>query len=361
MPDQRPKVLFLYTEAAPYVIACLEKLAVLHQVKVHLVRWPVNNEAPFDLDRTAIHVRERDRAIWDLADFVRHLRPDAIFTSGWVDKGYLKICREHRHRGIPVVMCSDTAWRGDLRQRVAALLGRPMVRGSFTHAWVTGEAQAGYARRLGFDADRIRKGFYSADTDRFLPIGERYLQRNSPRPRRFLCVARYISTKGHQYLCDAFAELCDAGVAGDRELWIAGTGELYDQVRQSKSGQHPRITHLGFKQPAEMEALLDQADVFILPSTYEPWGVVVHEHACAAMPLLLSDAVGAAERFLRAGVNGFLFKSGSKDDLKIAMRRMIVLNDAELLAMGRKSHALAREWDLEKWAATAMELIRDRP
>ncbi len=362
MRADRIRVLFLYTEAAPYLIACLQRLAGDHAVDVHLVRWPVNNEAPFNFDADHIHVQQRDRDRNDeLIQFVKALLPDAIFISGWVDRTYLQIARMHRRRGIPIVLCSDTAWRGDLRQILASLLARRMVRSAFSHAWVTGEAQAHYAKRLGFPADRIRKGFYSADTDRFLPIGEKFLQRQHPRPRRLLCVARYIPTKGHQYLCDVFAELCDSGSAADRELWIAGTGELFDQVRNSESGRHPRIKHLGFKQPHEMEALLDQVDAFILPSTYEPWGVVVHEHACAAMPLLLSDAVGAAERFLRPGENGFSFKAGDTEDLKVALRKLIRLEDRELIAMAQRSHQLAKEWDPGKWAATAMEFISDRP
>lgn len=43
------KALFLYTELAPYVVACMQRLADAHGVEVHVVRWPVNREAPFEL------------------------------------------------------------------------------------------------------------------------------------------------------------------------------------------------------------------------------------------------------------------------------------------------------------------------
>ena len=362
MPPHRPKFLFLYTEAAPYVIACLEQLAADHGVEVHLVRWPVNREAPFEFDGAKVHVRERDRELAELIGFVDRLRPDVLFTSGWVDKGYLRICREQHRRGIPVVMCSDTAWRGDPKQWLALVIARYWIRSVFSHAWVTGEAQAEYARRLGFRSDRIKTGFYSADTHRFIQIGEKLLgDRKDLWPHRFLCVARYIPTKGHQYLCDAFAELCDEGAAGDWELWFAGTGELLDQVKNSTSGKHPRIKHLGFKQPQEMEALLDQAGVFVLPSLYEPWGVVVHEHACAGMPMILSDAVGAAERFLKVDENGVSFKAGDKEALKNALRTMITKSDRELRSMAQRSMDLAKQWDPPQWARTAMEFFSDRP
>ena len=361
MPAQRPKFLFLYTEAAPYVIACMERLAADHSVEVHLVRWPVNREAPFDLEKAEINIHERndDRTLNEL---VNALQPDILFVSGWIDKAYMRVARQQRKRGIPVVLISDTAWRGALRQRLALPIASSMVNSGFSHAWVTGEAQANYARKLGFASTRIRTGFYSADTSHFRPIGEGNLRsRQDHWPHRLLCVARYIPTKGHQYLCDAFAELCEQGAAGDWELWFAGTGELFDQVTNSASGKNARIKHFGFMQPQQMEALIDQAGVFVLPSLFEPWGVVVHEHACAGLPLILSDAVGARERFLQDGRNGLLFKAGSKDELKAALRTVFGMSDTGLRAMGLKSFELAAQWDPGRWAQTAVELLSDRP
>lgn len=353
------KALFLYTEAAPYVLACLQRLAEGHGVEVHLVRWPVNSEAPFELavdDGIRVHERGSmdDAALLALCEM---LRPDVVFVSGWIDKGYLKVCRRLRRQGTRVVLCSDTAWRGDARQWLAVGVARLLFPKLFTHAWVTGEKQRTYARKLGFGMACIRTGFYSADTERFLHLGTRLLSARSTQwPHRFLCVARYIPTKNHAMLCEAFAALCDAHEAGDWELWIAGTGELFEQVAASTTGSHARIRHLGFVQADAMPAVVEQCGVFVLPSAYEPWGVVVHEHACAGLPLLLSDAVGAAERFLEDGLNGRRFKANDKYELMAALRSMVRATDAELLAMGGASHRSGTQWGPGPWAATAIEL-----
>ncbi len=355
-----PRVLFLYTEIAPYFLACVDQLVRYHGMEVHVVRWPVNKEAPFDMNAHP-GVILHDRGSLDdsaLAKLAAELAPRAVFTSGWVDKGYLKVCRALRATGVPSVMCSDTAWRGDARQVAATLAARFWLHRTFSHAWVTGEAQAEYARKLGFEPTSIAKGFYSADVPRFAPLADQFAAGKAARfPHRFLCVARYIPTKGHQVLCDAFADLCRAGEAGDWELWIAGTGELVEQVRNSPSGRHERIRHLGFVQVDAMAEVLAQCGVFVLPSTYEPWGVVVHEHACAGFPLLLSSAVGAAERFLVDGENGHRFVAGDKGTLKNMMRMMMLSTDDELRAMGRRSAELGRYWDPVKWATTATDLI----
>ncbi len=357
------RLLFLYTELAPYFLACVDRLVKDHDVEVHIVRWPVNKEAPFDLgfgDRVKVYERKEldDGALLKLAE---DLAPDIVFASGWVDKGYLKVCRAIRAKGKPVVMCSDTAWRGDVRQIAACIAARLWIKRTFSHAWVTGEAQAMYARNLGFTDANVKTGFYSADVDRFAPLFERFKPiKQLNFPHRFLCVARYIPTKGHQLLCDAFAELCEGNEAGDWELWIAGAGELFEQVKNSPSGKHPRIKHLGFVQADGMPEVMAQCGVFMLPSTFEPWGVVVHEQACAGFPLLLSDAVGAAERFLVDGKNGHQFIAGDKASLKNAMRAMIQRNNDELRAMGEKSHTLGANWSPHEWAATAMSFLDAR-
>ena len=355
----RENVLVLYTELAPYVLACLTALTEFYEVDVHLVHWPVNKEAPFDLefapgiiayDRTRLD----DEALLQLA---RRLSPCLVLASGWVDKGYLKACRALRKKGVNTVMSFDTAWRGDLKQWANAALARFWIRRTFSHAWVTGGPQVKYARRLGFTEDRIRTGFYSADTPKWLAIGRRLLDARSEHwPHRFLCVARYIPAKGLQLLCDAFAELCEEKAVLDWELWIVGTGELFDQITNSPTGKHPRIKHLGFKQAHEMESVLEQCGAFVLPSDYEPWGVVVHEMACAGLPLILSTAVGAEERFLEEGVNGHLFWAGDKETLKEALRDILLSNDSKLFLRGRVGMDTASDWSPEEWARTANEL-----
>ncbi|MCB9170095.1 MAG: glycosyltransferase family 4 protein [Flavobacteriales bacterium] len=357
-----PRVLFLYTELAPYFLACVEQLVRDHGAQVRIVRWPVNNEAPFDL-RSSGSVELSERMDIDDRELVRICsgwRPDIAFCSGWVDKGYLKVCRELHRDGVPTVMCSDTAWRGTWRQWGAIFGVQPWLRRTFTHAWVTGHPQFRYAHYLGFDKKRIRTGFYAADIGSFAPLSE---QLDGPKrerfPHRFLCVARYIPTKGHQLLCDVFADLCDQGHARDWELWMVGTGVLHEQVIRSASGSHPRIRHLGFVQADRMPEVMAQCGVFVLPSTYEPWGVVVQEHAAAGFPLVLSDAVGAGERFLSEPLNGYWSRAGDDASLSGALTRIIGTSDEALITMARHSAELGQAWGPADWARTVMELIEE--
>lgn len=250
----------------------------------------------------------------------------------------------------------DTAWRGDPKQLLFVLLSRLWFQRTYSHTWATGDPQARYARKMGTSPDRTLSGFYTADVRPFLTALPQARERRTERyPHRFIHVARYIPTKGQQLLCDAFAELCDQGRAGDWELHLVGAGELLDQVRNSASGRHPRIVHRGFVQAADIPQVLAGAGASVLPSLYEPWGVVVQEHACMGLPLLLSDAVGAGERFLEVSANGYAHHAGDKADLQRSLLRIIGSTDEELMRMGDHSAALGASWSPELWAAMAEE------
>ena len=77
----------------------------------------------------------------------------------------------------------------------------------------------------------------------------------------------------------------------------------------SPSGRHERIRHLGFVQAPDMPDVMAQCGQPVLPSTFEPWGWW-YTNTAAGFPLVLSDAVGAGERFLLDTVNGYRFEAG---------------------------------------------------
>lgn len=114
--------------------------------------------------------------------------------------------------------------------------------------------------------------------------------------------------------------------------------------------QSPHITHHGFMQPNQLLQFMDTGNAFVLPSTFEPWGVVVHEFAAAGYPLVLSDAVGASERFLEKGKNGYLFPSGNDSELKTALVHMMSQSPDELQKMGEHSRLLAQKISPRTWA-----------
>jgi glycosyltransferase involved in cell wall biosynthesis len=343
------RFLFLYTEIAGYTVACLKALKNAG-VDIAIVRWPVNPEAPFQFDLTGIaddHFTEEFATETALASFCQDFNPDVIYVSGWIDKKYLSAARAFKKK-VPVVLGMDTPWTGSGRQRLGSLASRFILHPIFSHAFVAGSPQKTFARKLGFAQSNIIEGLYCADTTLY----NHYFQSN-PKPeipRRFLYTGRYMEHKGILDLYAAYQAYRNAS-ENPWEIWCAGTGDLYE-ARPQIAG----LTHLGFVQPQEFGQVIQQTGVFILPSHYEPWGVVVHEYAVAGYPLICSDAVMAHTRFIETDRNGLLFPHGNTEALTAAMLRISSLTPQLLKQMSDHSHHLGLQLTPELWASTLTSL-----
>jgi glycosyltransferase involved in cell wall biosynthesis len=349
--SNNPKVLLLYTELAAYTIACINAVTQ-KEFEVHLVRWPVNKEAPFEFAlNDSVKLYERgDFSTNKLLELTDLINPDVLLVSGWIDKGYLHIVRKRR-KSLNIVLILDNPWKGNLKQRLAALAARITITTYFSYCWVPGESQFRFAKALGFKKEKIKKGVYSADLDLFNSLYKNTApQKQQDFPHRFLYVGRYVDFKGINELFVAFIEFRKSHP--DWELWCAGTGELYAERVEAEG-----IRHFGFLQPEQLNHIIAQTGIFVLPSRKEPWGVVVHEYAAAGFPLICSNRVGAAEAFLVEGENGYYHQPGSSDEIRVAMEKMASKTNEELLTMAHKSHELAQKISPETWAETVVQFL----
>ena len=348
----KPNIVFLYTEIAPYFLACCRALVKKWDVKVHIIRYPVNNEAPFlfnETDNDIILYNRKNYSKNELQELVKSINPNKIICSGWIDKEYLRICKKYRNK-IPIILTLDTHWRGSLKQHIASFLSPFVLRNKFSYAWIPGVIQKVYAKKLGFKDAEITLGFYSCDVDFFSSIRDRVVtQKKQNFPKRFIFVGRYYDFKGVDMLWQAFIELQNEN-PNEWELWCLGTGNL-------PPIQHPKIKHGGFVQPEHFLNYAQQTGVFIMPSLFEPWGVVLHEFAAMGFPLLASDRVGAIESFLEDGKNGFIFKGGDINSLKEKLKDMMQLPAEQLNLMGECSYQLAQKNTPKQWADNLMKLI----
>lgn len=342
------RFLFLYTEIAEYFLACCRELS--KHGEIHIIRWPVNKEAPFQfqIDEKLKLYSKSDYNFNGLQKLVKEINPDVIVCSGWIDKDYLKIAKPY-FKKIPTVMSCDTHWTGSFKQRLAMVISRFTLMRIFSHAWVPGHIQKQYVLNLGFKEQNIQTGFYSCDFKHFAKIYESQKTLKEQKfPKRFLYVGRYYEFKGIRELWQAFIEL-QQEETNEWELWCLGVGDI-------EPVQHPKIKHFGFVQPKDLETYTSQTGVFILPSRFEPWGVVVHEFAASGFPLLLSNAVGAKEQFLENDKNGFSFNPNDVASIKTAMKTIIAKSDAELIEMGKQSHLKAQSITPEKWVKNLLKL-----
>jgi len=130
-------------------------------------------------------------------------------------------------------------------------------------------------------------------------------------------------------------------------LLFVGDGPL-KQPLERLAGVHngTSIRFLGFKNQTELPAFYDLCDVFVLPSRFEPWGLVVNEAMNAGKPVIVSDRVGAGADLVGHADNGWVFPAGNVTALAKALQGACNLRSG-LERMGKRSLARINKWDYD--------------
>jgi glycosyltransferase involved in cell wall biosynthesis len=345
------RVLILYTELAGYVLGNINLFLKNNPTaELALIHYPVNPEAPFkidDLPRTTLLEYNQLNQV-KILDLVLEFKPDLVLCSGWGNKFYLKLMDIVPDYSKKVV-CFDNKWKSTFKQYILVFFSKFFILNKFSFAWVPGNPQKRYALKLGFKIDNIYTGLYPADSSFFLKVGNKKLGNEGPYPKVILSVARYIVQKDLPTLWRAFIN-ANSKTGNQWVLKSIGLGDQFDSRIEDKF-----IEHLGFKQPSEMEEYILTSGIYVLPSIEEPWGVAVHEMALSALPLVLSEKVGAASMFLKVD-NGFSFPAGNQDKLEEILVNIMRMDDSQLKEMSRASLKSGQQLLSQDWSKTLLEI-----
>lgn len=360
MIEVHSRVAVLWTSLSGYLNACLRALVENHGVELHVTRIqrPGRPKHPYDeqmfawLPRLETLPSSEVEFAPAILEQLARFQPDAVLVSGWSSPAYRKVARDLRAQSHYVIGTADNPWHGSPRQRVGVLASRWYVQPLFDALWVPGERGASFARRLGFTGERLLYGLYSADRPRFAPVAaQRHLLDNAAWPHRFLFAGRLAPEKGIADLVTAYSTY-RLSVAAPWELLVAGTGGLEHMVSGVEG-----ITPVGFVQPEDYPALLAQAGIFVLPSHYDPWPLVIHEMTSAGLPILCSRQCGSSVELVQDGLNGHTFEAGDVDGLTRLLTYM-ASGEVDLACMSRHSVSLAGRYSPEQWAAYLVGHLR---
>ncbi len=333
------KIMYLYSEVMGYNLSIFASLVHEHQAEVHVVHWDQNKLTPFvpePIEGVRYYARSKFSTT-QLNDLAIEIKPDLIYVSGWMDQAYLHVCGQQKKCGVPIVVGFDSQWTGSLRQRVGSLLIRYQYkRRYFSYALVPGPLQAAYAGHIGFQQNEIIPNLLSGHYELFSQAAQALeVEKVEAYPQRFLYVGRFAEMKGLDILLQAY-KIYKNKYAGKWTLSCIGNGPLRDMLTSDLT-----IEVEEFMSQSMLVQRARQAGAFILPSRFEPWGVVVHEFAAAGLPLILSENVGAKAQFLAENLNGYTAHRNCPNDLAEKMHLLATRDKATLLSMGKKSRALA--------------------
>jgi glycosyltransferase involved in cell wall biosynthesis len=275
---------------------------------------------------------------------------DAVLVYGWSFKSHLKVMR-HFHGKIPVFFRGDSivlSTGNSLKNKFKSMF----LKWGYSHvdkALFVGTRNKEYYLKYGLWADQLVFCPHAIDNDRFMEdtinsakAAKWKLELNVPLGSTgFLYAGKLDDNKNVRLLLEAFVK-----ATGENYLIVAGNGVLENDFIKLYSSCN-NIFFLPFQNQQMMPVVYRMADVFVLPSKTETWGLGINEAMACGRAVLVSDNCGAAPDLVEEGRNGFTFKSGNCDDL---MEKIIkITNDKEaLIKMQKKSIDKIQNWNYEK-------------
>jgi glycosyltransferase involved in cell wall biosynthesis len=342
------RVAYLQSAASGHTDSCLRALTSDPSVSLFISIPPQGPHAPFassDVDADVVFKLRNFKRNRALESALREFNPDIILVVSWHHANY-RHCLRQAKRSVRV-LCMDNQWRATLKQRLGVATAAVHVRPYYDAVFLPGSKQRDFAQRLGFASDRIFEGFYSADVDSFksaLTIGKDR--------QAFVFVGRLVQEKGIDSLAQAYIKYRQS-VSNPWTLLVAGVGPETRRLEQIEG-----VRRLGFVQPKDLPEVLSQARFLVIPSRFEPFGVVVHEAVSAGLGVICTDTVGAAEHLVESKVNGAIVAVDAPEELAKALMWAHQLSEEELASVADASVQKAGRFSPERWASTVGDMFQ---
>lgn len=345
--------LTLLTEIpAPYRIPLFNALAERLDLRVAFLRER-NPDRPFLLHREELHfdwtvlpgidVTAGGRWVVLNRRVVPTLRgADAVLIGGWNQPAFWTATAWCTARRVPALFwvesTAEDARTGRLEpaKRLALRAAAGFV--------VPGTASAEYLEGLGIRRERIAIAPNAVDAAIFGAAA----RSRSNGPCRVVAVARLSREKGIDVLLQAAADL-------PVEVVVAGAGPEEARLRGLAG---PNVTFLGNVERDELPQVYGNADVAVVPSRSDTWGMALNEAALAGLPLVSSTVVGGSRDLIEDGVNGFRVPPDDPAALRDALRRLV--EDGEFRrAAGTRSREIAARFTPDAWADAVARIVDD--
>jgi len=284
---------------------------------------------------------------------------DALWVHGYASANALHAILAANTLGIPVLLRAES-WLADRPRSLSTLAAKQLflrlLRPAIAATLPIGSRNRDYwAHYFGADMPQflmpyaVDNAWFAQRTAATDPSKLRTELELTP-DRPVILFASKLQTRKHaDHLLEAYARLCATQPAAGQlpYLLIVGDGEERGRLEaRTRELALEGVRFPGFRNQSELPAFFALADVFVLPSRHEPWGLIVNEAMAASCAVIVSDEVGAHADLVTDGVEGFVFPVGDIGALTSALTRA-VSNPEQTQRMREAARARIASWDFE--------------
>jgi len=295
---------------------------------------------------------------------------DILWTHGYATLVSFRAILIAKALGLKVFTRTDTGRTCALRTAGLSTLKETFVKLLFRQIdgfLATSTSNADYYRSLGVSEDRIFSVPLCVDNDFFQDkvaqarpnrdalLRELGLEKGRP---IILFAAKYQPRKRAIDLLHAYKLLSSDGICEPKPyLLFIGAGEQAELLnKQVSETGWSSVKVLGFKNQTELPAYYDLCDIFVLPSSKEPFGLSINEVMNAGRAVIVTDEVGCAQDLVKNDVNGYVVPVG--DIRSLADRLQTLTSDVQLCTkMGQESLSLINAWSFKEDLAGVKQAV----
>jgi glycosyltransferase involved in cell wall biosynthesis len=363
--DRRPRVLLLSNIPAPYRLPVFEALGEHVDLTVYLCQgqdpdrlWQVelcSECVHYELlPERILHLPGSTKVIWNpgLWGRLQHTLFD-VYIAGENFSTFpavLSMLRAARRRNRLFILWSEAI---DTSYSSGHPLSNAYRRWLYrqTDAFIAyGQRAKTYLERRGAPSDRITIGFQVVPPEQLpAPIADKTDLGLSGKTV-VLYVGYFVARKGLHHLIQAFQ-----AVAGENDvLALVGSGPQEKHLREVVHGDE-RIIFPGYLEGAGKTSWYAAADLFVLPTLHDPWGLVINEAMAFGLPIIVTDAAGCTDLVQDSGL---VVPAGNTDALATALARLLT-DEALRYALGQRSRRIISAYTVRAACDAFLQVIDD--
>lgn len=284
---------------------------------------------------------------------VSHLvsgEPDGVLVEGWSNVTNWLAAALGRLTDVDLLFRAETVARTE--QNASGMLRNKAIRGfisSFDAVFPIGTSSQAFYDLFDYPEERRFLTPYAVDNEFFFAQAERYRgQREEiltsidldPDLPVVLFVAKLIPRKRPGDLLEALAPL-----EGEVQGVFVGDGELRGEL-EARASDLDHIAFVGFQNQTELPRWYAAADIFVLPSAFETWGLVVNEAMCFELPVITTHEVTSSLDLVEGVRTGFRYPVGDTESLRDLLERL-GSNEGLRRELGERARKRVKEWSME--------------
>ena len=358
MKIKREKILIIYVEPTTYINALVKTMAKEDKYELDIYYLSFNKSQAWYSSSKKIKLLPNNifkYLIFLIYKFIKN-NYKLLHLAGWGEFKLIIALIMAKIFRVPATLESDTPYKekniSDLKSIKRALI-YPIILSLPDFYLPGGSSQKKHLIKHGISKEKIIKANMTVDIEKIIiyisSLNSKKINtikshfKVSPNSKIILFVGRLEFNKGIDILINTFLDLNKE--IEDLILIIVGEGSLNIDLK-TKYNEYQNIIFPGRLAENYLLDLYAIAYLFVLPSRFEPWGLVINEALASSLPVITSSNVGCNDDLVEEGVNGYIVNTDKKNLLKDKME-IIIKNKYLQKSMAKESLKKIKKWTIK--------------